>query len=292
MTTNRDYYEILGLAKGATEAELKSAYRKLALQYHPDRNKEAGAEEKFKEINEAYQVLSDPQKRQAYDQFGHAAFDPRSGFGGAGAGGFNQSGPFTWSYSTSGGSNPFGDFGFDTSDPFEIFEQFFGGGSPFGGQRRQVKPHYSMKVSFMEAVKGSEKTIVHRGKEYTIKVPVGADDGTRVRYPDFDISFDVQADPLFKRDGADVFVDQTISFTTAALGGEVRVPTVDGEVKLKVRAGTQPGTMMRLKGKGIHAIRGNGIGDEYVRLLVKVPENLNREQRRLIQDLSAYERSN
>src|SRR5260221_81720 len=134
MPTKRDFYEVLGLKKGATAAEIKSAYRKMALKFHPDRNKEKDAEEKFKEINEAYQVLSDNNKRQTYDQFGHAAFDPAAG-GAAGnpfAGGA-RTGPFTWSYSNTnaGAGNPFE--GMDFSDPFEIFESFFGGAGGFGG---------------------------------------------------------------------------------------------------------------------------------------------------------------
>lgn len=282
MVTDRDYYEILGVNKGASDSEIKAAYRKKALEYHPDRNKSSDAEKKFKEVNEAYEILKDPQKRQTYDQFGHAAFDPRSGFGGSG-GGFRQQGPFTWTYS-SGGGNPFGGFGGDFSDPFDIFEQFFGGASPFG-RRQPAKPHYSIRVDFMEVVNGVEKTIVHQGKEHTIKIPAGADDGTRIRYPEFDVSIDVIPDKRFKRDGYDVFVDQELKFTTAILGGEIKVPTVDGEVKIKVRPGTQPGTMVRLKGKGITALRGGGRGDEYVRLVVVLPENLNRQQKDWVQKL-------
>jgi molecular chaperone DnaJ len=286
MVTNRDYYEILGLSKTASDAEIKAAYRKKALEFHPDRNKNADAEQKFKEVNEAYEILKDSQKRQAYDQFGHAAFDPRSGFGGhSGAGGgFRQQGPFTWSYTGGGGGNPFSGFEGDFSDPFDIFEQFFGGASPFG-RRQPAKPHYSLRVNFMDIVSGVEKTIIHQGKEHRIKIPAGADDGTRIRYPDFDVSVDVIPDKRFKRDGYDVFVDYKLKFTTAMLGGEVNVPSVDGDVKIKIRPGTQPGTMVRLRGKGIPALRGGGRGDEYVRLMVTFPENLNREQKDLIRKL-------
>lgn len=284
MVTNRDYYEVLGVTKSASEADIKSAYRKAALKYHPDRNKESDAEQKFKEINEAYEILKDPQKRQSYDQFGHAAFDPRSGMGGQPGGGFNQQGPFSWSYTSTGGANPFASAGgADFSDPFEIFEQFFGGASPF--RRGPAKPHYSMKIAFMDAVRGVEKTIIHQGKEFTIRIPAGANDGTRIKYPEFDISIDVQPDKVFKRDGYDIFVDQEVSFVTASLGGDVDVPSVDGPIKVKIRAGTQPGTMMRLKGKGVPALRGGGRGDEYVRLVVVVPTNLNREQKQKLIEL-------
>jgi molecular chaperone DnaJ len=286
MTTNRDYYEILGVGKTATDAELKAAYRKKALEFHPDKNKDPGAEEKFKEVNQAYEILRNAEKRKMYDQFGHAAFDPRAGYGApgaAGASGFRQSGPFTWSYSSSG-ANPFADFGTDFSDPFDIFEQFFGGGSPFGARQR-AKPHYSLKVDFMDAATGSERTIIHQGTEHTIKIPAGANDGTRIRYPDFDVSIDVKPHELFKRDGYDVFIDHAIPFTAAALGGETKVPTIDGEVKLKIRPGTKSGTLVRLKGKGIPYIRQSHRGDEYVRLMVEVPTSLSREQKKMMEEL-------
>src|SRR3989304_8608336 len=124
MVTKRDFYEVWGVSKSASAAEIKKAYRQLALKFHPDRNKEAGAAEKFKEISEAYEILSNSQTKQSYDQFGHAAFDPASGFGGFGGARTSRQGPFTYTYSTSGG-NPFGGFGADFSDPFEIFESFF-----------------------------------------------------------------------------------------------------------------------------------------------------------------------
>lgn len=287
MPTKRDYYEILGVAKSASKDELKKAYRQKALEFHPDRNKAADAEEKFKEVNEAYEILSNEEKRQAYDQFGHAAFDPRSGgFGGFGqAGRTYRSGPFTYTYSSTSGS-PFGfDFGGDFSDPFEIFNQFFGGVSPFGA-RRPAKPHYSLKIDFMDAVKGTERTIIHQGKEHTIKIPAGADDGTRIRFEDFDVSLNVSNSDTFKRDGYDLFVDKEIPFTLAALGGDVTVPTIDGEVKLKVRSGTQPNTMIRLRGRGVSELRGRGRGDQYVRLVVNIPQNLSREQRKMLQRFS------
>lgn len=279
MATNRDYYEILGVSKSADQAELKKAYRTKALEFHPDRNKATDAEQKFKEVNEAYEVLSDPKKRQLYDQFGHAAFDPRSG--GFGTQGGNA-GPFTYSYSS--GGNPFG--GGNFGDPFEIFEQFFGGGSPFG-MRYQPRTRYSLKVGFMDAVKGTQKTIIHQGKEFTIKIPAGAGDGTRIRFDEFDVSLDVLPHEHFKREDYDIFVDVSIPFTLAALGGNVVVPSLDGSFKLKVKAGTQPGSMVRLRGKGITHLRGSGKGDFYIRLLVSIPKSLSKTQKQLLQQLDA-----
>lgn len=283
MSTKRDYYEILGVDKGASQQDLKKAYRKMALKYHPDKNKSEDAEEKFKEVNEAYEILSNEEKRKAYDQFGHAAFDPRSGgfggFGQAGATG-GRRGPFTYTYSTSG--QPF-DVNFDFSDPFDIFEQFFGGGSPFGGARR-AKPHYSLKIDFMDAIKGTERTIIHQGKEYKVKIPAGANDGTRIQFNDFVVSLNVGTHETFKRDGYDIFVDVEIPFTTAAMGGNIEVPTIEDEVTMKVRAGTQPNTMIRLKEKGVKHLRGNQRGDQYVRLKVSVPEKLSREQKSLLKE--------
>lgn len=281
MPTKRDYYEVLGVEKTASASDIKSAYRKMALKYHPDRNKAKDAEAKFKEINEAYQVLSDAEKKKAYDQFGHAAFNPASGMGGNPFSGGRQ-GPFTWTYTTSSnGQNPFGNM--DFSDPFEIFGSFFGGS--MRGSGFKPRPRYSLTIDFMEAVKGAEKEVVIDGKKRKIKVPAGANDGTRIRFDEFDISFDVKPHPKFKRDGYDVFVDQKIDFPLAALGGKVEVETLEGKLKLKVRPGTQSHTLVRLRGEGIKHLRGRGKGDLYVRLLVEVPEKLTKEQKKLIEEL-------
>src|SRR3989338_5539045 len=204
----KNFYEVLDVSKGANPDEIKKAYRKLALQWHPDRNKNEGANEKFKEINKAYEVLSDPKKKEVYDQYGESAFKPGGGFGegspfGA-QGRTGRYGPFTYSYTTyggGGGGSPFE--GVDSggfSDPFEIFEQFFGGGgSPFG---RRAKQHsvYRLTLDFMEAVKGVEKTVDIEGKRQKPKIPAGVDDGTRVRFGDYDVVINVQPDTRFKRE--------------------------------------------------------------------------------------------
>jgi len=280
MATTRDYYDILGVSKSATGAEIKSAYRKLALKWHPDRNKEKDASEKFKEINEAYEVLGNPEKKAKFDQFGHAAFNNNGGGGNPFAAGGNPFG----GYSQAGGSINFEDLfggagGF--SDPFDIFSGFFGGGFN-GGQRRPQKIHYKLKIDFDEAVHGAEKTIVHQGKEYTIKVPSGADNGTTVRYGDFDISFDVHSSKIFKREGYDIIVDQDIPFTLAILGGETIIPTLDGDLKIKIRPGTQPGSALRLTGKGVKHIQGSQHGDLYIRFSVKVPSHISAKQKELL----------
>jgi len=283
MVTKRDFYEVLGVGKTASAAEIKKAYRQLALKFHPDRNKEAGAAEKFKEISEAYEILSNPQKKQNYDQFGHAAFDPASGFGG---GRTTRQGPFTYTYSTSGGGPGFGGFGADFSDPFEIFESFFGGASPFGRSARL--PRYGARIDLTEAYKGTTRKLVHQGREYEVKIPAGAEDGTQIRFDNFYVTVEVKPDSRFRRDGSDLFVDQPISFTQAALGATVKVPTMDGELKLKIRPGTQPGTLFRLRGKGMPRLRFSGRGDQYVRLLVEVPSKLSRKQKDLLNEFENF----
>ncbi len=293
MATSRDYYEVLGVAKSASDSELKAAYRKQALAWHPDRHQsdKKVAEEKFKEINEAYEVLSDSQKKAAYDQYGHAAFQ-QGGFGSAAGqgpfgGGFRQQGPFTYTWSSGGGEGgqgfDFSDFGF--SDPFDIFEQFFGGGSPFGGRRQPRKAVYSIMIDFMEAAKGVSKEVEIEGRKKTIKIPAGVDEGMRIRFDDFDVVVSVKPDNKFKRDGQDIYVDVPLPYADAALGTILEVPTIDGEVKLNIKPGVQPGTLMRLRGKGISDVRGGGRGDEYVRLIITVPTHLSRRQKELLEEL-------
>lgn len=289
----RDFYEILGVKKGASKDEIKSAYRKMALLNHPDRNKETGAEEKFKEINEAYEVLSNDQKKSAYDQFGHAAFDPSSGAGAGGHTYTNQSGPFTYTWSSGGQQqNPFGgennfDFG-GFSNPFDIFEQFFGGG--FGTQnsgRRQARlATYKIQLTFLEAANGVEKEVDLNGQRKKIKIPAGVDDGQQIRFSDFILYVDVLPDKIFKRDGYDAYVTVNLSLKQAILGDDIDVPTLDREsLRVKVKPGTQPNTLVRLRGKGIPDVNNNRYrGDLYIRLMVEIPSHLNFRQKEIIKE--------
>jgi DnaJ-class molecular chaperone len=289
MATKTDYYDILGVSKSASADEIKKAYRKQALEWHPDRHKDdkEAAEKRFKEINEAYQVLSDPQKKAAFDQYGHAAFTPGGSPGGNPfAGGFQggQSGPFTYTYTTGGdGQNPFGNF--DFGDPFDIFESFFGGGNPFGGGRRQQIPRYSITIDFMEAVKGVSKEVGIGGEERKIKIPAGIYEGARINFGDFTLSVNIKPDKLFERQDDDIYVSVAIPFSLAVLGGEIKVPTIDGEIKLRIRSGTQSGTTMRLRERGVPHLHGRGEGDEYVRINVLIPEKLNREQKQIVEEM-------
>lgn len=284
----KDFYEALGVSKSASDDEIKRAYRKLALQYHPDRNKGKESEEKFKEVTKAYEVLSDTQKRQQYDQFGHAAFEQGAGgpgpfggtggpFGGAQSG---QYGPFSYTYTT-GGANDF-DFG-GFSDPFEIFEQFFGGASPFS-QQRQRRSVYSLSIDFMEAVHGTDKKVTIDGKSQTIKIPAGVDNGTRIRFEKYDVVVEVSPDKQFQREGTNVVSEQEISFPQAAIGDNIDVETVDGTVSLRIPSGTQPDAVIRLRGKGISHVRGGGKGDHYVRIKIVVPKNLTSRQKDLLEE--------
>jgi len=292
MATNRDYYEILGVPKTAHLDEIKRAYRKLALQYHPDRNKSKEAEVKFKEINKAYEVLSDQQKKQAYDQFGASAFEQEP-FGGAQGGPFGGSGqqtgrygPFTYTYTTSGEA-PDVDFG-GFSDPFEIFEQFFGGASPFG--RRQRRTTYSLNISFMEAVHGAQKRVTLDGKTQTIKIPAGVDDSSRIRFGEYDVIVGVTPDSRFNRQGYDIITEKEISFPQAALGDEVNVLTIDGDIKIRIPAGTQSNAIIRLRDKGVPHVQSTGRGDHYVRIKVIVPKHLTRSQKEILRGFEEEKR--
>lgn len=291
MAAKSDYYDILGISKNASVDEIKKAYRKQALQWHPDRHKDdkEEAERRFKEINEAYQVLSDKQKRAAYDQYGHAAFSPGGGF----AGGQSPFDGFTYTY-TAGGGSPFAGFsarggsvsGWDFGDPFEIFEQFFGTDSPFRRQARQI-PRYSIDLDFMDAARGVEKEVNIGGKKRKIKIPPGIYEGARISFKDFILSVNIKPDDVFERDQDDIYVTVKIPFSLAVLGGNIQAPTIDGDVKLKVRPGTQSGTMIRLRGRGVTHLHGYGRGDEYVKIVVAIPTKLSTRQKRLIEEIKS-----
>ncbi len=305
MANNKDYYDILGVPKGASDDEIKKAYRNLAREHHPDmvaKSDKATAEKRFKEINEAYQVLKDPQKRKMYDQFGHAGMGQgaagNSGFGGFG-GSQGQWGPFTYSYSSGGSGESF--------DPFDIFEEFFGFRG-FGGQQRTRKGKnlfYEMHINFAEAVKGTEKTIRVESGEVKIKIPAGVHHGTEIKFAekgmpgpngapngDLYITVRVPTPKEFTQRAGDHFgAIAEIDFVQAALGDTIKVPVVDiksetglGTAKLKIPAGTQPNTQFRLKGKGMPGLRGGGQGDVIVQIIVKIPKRLNRKQKKLLEE--------
>jgi DnaJ-class molecular chaperone len=283
MADTKDYYSILGVSKNATPEEIKKAYRKLAMENHPDRNKTKEGVAKFKEVTTAYEVLGNEEKRKTYDQFGHAAFEQGGAGGGQGPfGGFGgqqggQYGPFTYSTQGFGGS----------VDPFDIFEQFFGGGSPFGQQAR--RPVYSLHLSFSEAVHGTEKEVTIDGKKQKIKVPAGVDRGSRIRFDAYDVMIEVAPDKKFAREGYDIITEQELSYPQVALGTELGVETINGEVKIRVPAGTQPETLIRLSGRGVPRLRNGGHGDHYVKIKVVIPKKLSHKQKELLEELEKEE---
>ncbi len=274
----KDYYQTLGLEKGASPEEIKKAYRKLALKWHPDKNKSAEAEKRFKEINQAYEVLSDPQKKQAYDQYGKAAFSGGSPFGQN----KGQQGPFTYSYSWGGQGD---DFFAGFSDPFDIFESFFGGRSPFG--RREQVPGYQINLPLKEAITGTEKEIEINGEKRKVKIPPGVETGSRIKFKDFYLITQVLPDDNFSRQGTDLITKKKIKFKTAILGDTVTITNIDGEkIKFRVRSGTDSGKVIRLRGYGAPKRIGSGRGDLYVRLEIKTPKKLSRKEKEIIKNLN------
>lgn len=301
MANKQDYYDVLGVTKGASDDEIKKAYRKLARQHHPDMVKDtdkSSAEKKFKELNEAYQVLSDPQKRKVYDQYGHAG----TGFNGGNTGGFGQGGqwgPFSYSYTSTGGQG--------NIDPFDIFEEFFGFR---GGQHRKPKQgkslHYELRIDFSDAVKGNETEIRGESGPVKIRIPKGIRDGTEIRFEgkgmpgpdnlpngDLYITFRVNTPKEFQRAGDNLGTLVELDFTQAILGDTIDVPVIDeksksgmGHAKLKIPAGTQPNTQFRLKGKGMPRLQGSGYGDIIVQVAITIPKKINSKQKRLLEEYS------
>jgi len=280
---NKDYYQILGLNKGASIDEVKKAYKALARKYHPDVAKDKKeAEKKFKEINEAYQVLSNPKKKAQYDQFGFTGQNTGAGFDP-----FGQGGQRTYSYSSQG----FGE-DFDLND---VFESFFGGGFSEKGRDEQ----YQITVDFMDAVHGTTKETVIKGKKVKIKIPAGANNGTKIKfkgmgqparqkgYPDGDLYIVVQIapHPKFIRRGEHIITEEKVPLVTAVLGGTINVETVQGPVKLKIPAGTQNNAEFKIKGKGVKRLNGWGFGDHYVKVKIEIPTKLSSKAKSLFQQL-------
>jgi len=343
--SKRDYYEVLGVEKGADDKEIKKAYKRLAMKYHPDRTQgDKAMEEKFKEVQEAYEILSDDQKRAAYDNYGHAGVDPNRGGGGGGA---------------------------DFNDIFgDVFGDIFGGGRRAGGQSRAQRGsdlRYNLELNLEDAVRGKSVEIkvptwvscdvcdgsgakkgtqakscptchgagqvtmrqgffavqqtcptcsgrgkiipdpctkchgdgrVEKTKTLSVKIPAGVDTGDRIRLAgegeagqfgapagDLYVQVHVKDHPIFVRDGNNLYCDVPISFSIAALCGEIDVPTLDGRVKLKIPAETQTEKMFRLRGKGVQSVRGGGVGDLVCKVVVETPVNLSDKQKDLMRQL-------
>jgi len=279
-----DYYETLGVSKNATEQEIKTAYRKQALKWHPDRNKSTDAIGKFKDVTKAYEVLSDPKKREMYDQYGESVFN--RGGPNADGGQYSQQGPFNVYTDFGGEGSPFENIDFGGfSDPFEIFEQFFGFQSPFSRQRRTRRDVYEITLTFEEAVNGVKKTMVVKGEEKSFQIPAGVDDNMKIRFSDFDLQVRVKSHPYFKRKGQDIYFEKEISYSLAVLGGVIEVPTVNGTIKLKIRPGTQAGTTVKLHDQGIPYPQTYRKGDQYVIYKINTPSRVSSRARRLLEEL-------
>lgn len=304
MAEKRDYYEVLGLKKGASLNEIKKAFRKKAMQYHPDKNPgDKKSEEKFKEVNEAYGVLSDADKKDKYDRFGFTGVDPNAAFHeGQGQGFGNQGG---YQYQTYGNFNGV-DFDFKDFSGSE-FEDIFGnifGKSGFGGTQRKAGPRKgadlltNITITFEEAAFGAKKQIRVNGKTISVTIPGGVDNGSRISLKgqgmpgadggaggDLLIEINIKPHGRFTRKGSDIYTEVPITVTQAALGTCIVVPTLRDKVSYNVPAGTQPNTVFRLKGKGIKGLKSKKTGDLYVKVVVKIPSDLTNEQRELLEKL-------
>jgi DnaJ-class molecular chaperone len=283
-----DYYETLGVSKSASEQEIKTAYRRQALKWHPDRNKTTEANSRFKDVTKAYEILSDSKKREMYDQYGESAFN-RGGPSGASGGQYSQQGPFNvyTDFSGSGSSFENVDFG-GFSDPFEIFEQFFGFQSPFsrGGKKRQQRRDvYEITLTFEEAVNGVKKTMIVKGEEKSFQIPAGVDDKMTIRFSDFDLQVRVKPHPYFTRKGQDIYFEKEISYPLAVLGGVVEVPTINGTIKLKIRSGTQSGVTVKLHDQGVPYPQSNRKGDQYVVYKINTPIRVSSRAKELLREL-------
>jgi curved DNA-binding protein len=292
---SKDYYQLLGLSKNASAEDIKKAYRKMAIKYHPDKNPDnKEAEETFKQISEAYAVLSDPQKKAQYDQFGSSGFHQR----------YSQEDIFrNFDF-----GDIFRDMGYGSED---IFSRIFTGGAQGGTRfrtRKQRGEDFSMElaVTFREAATGAEKRVsfMREGvrEDLSVKIPAGIANDAKLRIQgkggsgsnggppgDLFLTIKVATDPVFSREDDDIIVERTILFSQAALGTTLEVPTLDGAKRIKVPAGIQPGTKIRLKGFGIPHMGKTSKGDLFVKISVKVPEHLSAPQKKLIEQLAAEE---
>ncbi|HJC23568.1 MAG TPA: DnaJ domain-containing protein [Candidatus Eisenbergiella merdavium] len=325
--SKRDYYEVLGVERSADAAAIKKAYRKLAKKYHPDTNAgDQHAEQMFKEATEAYEVLSDPEKRKLYDRFGHAAFDGSSwqdasggagntgGFRGAGSyqgfhgfDGFQDSGSYQGfhNFRGFGGNGGYQEFHFEGGDMDDLFGDLFGGGFRGSGSRRGADLRAEVSVSFEEAAFGCDKVIRLQGEDgrlqsLQVHIPAGIESGKSIRLRgkgapgtgggqagDLLLQVTVGDKPGFERKGLDVYTTVSIPFTTAVFGGEATVPTLTGHVICRIKEGTQSGSRIRLRGKGIVSISDPNVhGDQYVTVQIQVPTHLSREAK---QKLKEYE---
>ena len=307
----KDYYKTLGVERKATDEEIKRIYRKLALKYHPDHNPgNAQAEEKFKEINEAYQVLSDPQKRARYDQLGESYTQWQQG--GTPGGGFRWEDWFTQAPSGAGQRVEVGNLDDILGGGFsEFFRRIFGGipdmGSATGGRgmpqrRTRSEPaayQHEAVISLSEAYQGTARLLEIDGRRLEVKIPPGARTGTKVRVAnairggaaasgaDLFLVIRVAEDNRFERKGNDLHTDHTIDLYTAVLGGEITVATLSGNVVLTIPAGTQPGQSIRLSGRGMPMLKApQSFGDLFVHIKVKLPRNLTSKQKELFEELS------
>lgn len=312
-----DYYQVLGVDKKATAEEIKKAYRKLAVKWHPDKNpnNKSASEEKFKKISEAYAVLSDSEKRQNYDNFGSAdqfrqqysqedifrGFDLDEILRSFGFGGSRGGGRTTFRTGRRGGGG-----GYQEHD--DPFSNIFGGG---GGHQYANVPQkgqdaeYNLSVSLEESVMGADKKISlqmeSRIEDINVKIPAGISSGKKLRLPgkglaginggpngDLYLNINVLPHPIFARDGNDLYIEKTIKFTQAALGTTIDVPTLDGTTKrLKIAPGTQNNTKIRMKGFGVPGLKGAPKGDQYIKINIEVPKKLTEKQMKIIEQLAA-----